>query len=96
MVVLYGWCGGKELLYLQQVLGGAVLIILSLLCCSPFSHPLSSPLIALLSLFSLSQRTQNIKKYIYMYIYGKCPKILYTKVPDKMAYANSVDPERAV
>ena len=26
--------------------------------------------------------------------YGKCPKILYTKVSDKMAYANSLDPEQ--
>ena len=24
--------------------------------------------------------------------YSKCPKILYTKVSDKMAYANSADP----
>ena len=26
--------------------------------------------------------------------YGKCPKILYTKSSDKMAYANSVDPDQ--
>ena len=26
--------------------------------------------------------------------YGKCPKILYTKVPDKKAYANSADPDQ--
>ena len=26
--------------------------------------------------------------------YGKCPKISYTKVSDKMAYANSVDPDQ--
>ena len=26
--------------------------------------------------------------------YGKCPKILYTKVANKMAYANSVDPDQ--
>ena len=26
-------------------------------------------------------------------IYGKCPKILNTKVSDKMTYANSVDPD---
>ena len=26
--------------------------------------------------------------------YGKCPKILNTKVSDKMAYANSVDPDQ--
>ena len=25
--------------------------------------------------------------------YGKCPKILKTKVSDKMTYANSADPE---
>ena len=28
--------------------------------------------------------------------YGRCPKILYTKVPDKMAYANIVDPDQIV
>ena len=26
--------------------------------------------------------------------YGKCPKILNTKVSDKMAYANSADPDQ--
>ena len=26
--------------------------------------------------------------------YGKIPKILYTKVSDKMAYANTVDPDQ--
>ena len=26
--------------------------------------------------------------------YGKCPIILYTKVADKIAYANSVDPDQ--
>ena len=26
--------------------------------------------------------------------YGKCPKILNTKVSDKMTYANSVDPDQ--
>ena len=26
--------------------------------------------------------------------YGKCPKISYTKIADKMAYANSVDPDQ--
>ena len=30
-----------------------------------------------------------------MYKYGKCPKILYSKVSDKMAYANSADPNPA-
>ena len=30
----------------------------------------------------------------YFMIYGKCPKILYGKVSDKMAYANSVDPDQ--
>ena len=25
--------------------------------------------------------------------YGKCPKILYIKVADKMAYANCADPD---
>ena len=26
--------------------------------------------------------------------YAKCPKILYTKVSDKMTYANSADPDQ--
>ena len=26
--------------------------------------------------------------------YGKCPKILYTKLSDKRAYANSADPDQ--
>ena len=26
--------------------------------------------------------------------YGKCPKISYTKMSDKMAYANSADPDQ--
>ena len=29
-----------------------------------------------------------------MYLAGKCPKIPYTKVSDKMAYANSADPDQ--
>ena len=28
--------------------------------------------------------------------YGKCPKISYTKVANKMAYANSADPHQTV
>ena len=32
--------------------------------------------------------------YMCRYIYGKCPVILYTKVSDKVAYANSVDPDQ--
>ena len=27
-------------------------------------------------------------------MYSKCPKILYTKESDKMAYANSADPDQ--
>ena len=27
-------------------------------------------------------------------IYGKCPKILHTKVSDKMAYENSAEPDQ--
>ena len=27
-------------------------------------------------------------------MYGKCPRILYTKVSDKTAYVNSVDPDQ--
>ena len=29
-------------------------------------------------------------------IYGKCPKILYTKLSDKMKYANSVDSDQTL
>ena len=32
--------------------------------------------------------------FIIYIIYGKCPKILCTKVADKTAYANSVDPDQ--
>ena len=28
------------------------------------------------------------------FAYGKCPKISYTKVSDKMEYANSADPDQ--
>ena len=28
--------------------------------------------------------------------YGKCPKILYTNISDRMAYANNVDPDQTV
>ena len=31
---------------------------------------------------------------MYLVTYGKCPKISYTKVSDKMAYANSADPDQ--
>ena len=31
---------------------------------------------------------------IHLSKYGKCPKISYTKVADKMAYANSADPDQ--
>ena len=27
-------------------------------------------------------------------VYSKCPKILYTKDPDKIVYANSIDPDQ--
>ena len=29
-------------------------------------------------------------------MYSECPKISYTKVTDKMAYANSADPDQSV
>ena len=35
---------------------------------------------------------QSIPKGSLGVIYGKCPKISYTKVSDKVAYANSADP----
>ena len=33
----------------------------------------------------------NVSKYLD---YRKCPKISYTKVSDKMTYANSADPDQ--
>ena len=37
---------------------------------------------------------QIVKPVYSKRYYGKCPKILYTKISDKMAYANSVDPNQ--
>ena len=31
-----------------------------------------------------------------MDIMVKCPKLLYTKISDKLAYANSADPDKTV
>ena len=36
----------------------------------------------------------NLIRNLYSVIYCKCPKILYTKMADKMAYANSADPDQ--
>ena len=30
----------------------------------------------------------------HIHRYGRCPKISYTKVSDKMAYANSANPDQ--
>ena len=35
-----------------------------------------------------------ITKLLLKKTYGNCPKILYTVVSDKMAYANNVDPDQ--
>ena len=32
--------------------------------------------------------------YVSLSIYGKCPKISYTKVSNKIAYTNSEDPDQ--
>ena len=32
--------------------------------------------------------------YIFVFGYGKCPKILNTKVADEMTYKNSADPDQ--
>ena len=42
--------------------------------------------------FIFQKPSTNIKHDQAMY--GKCPKILYTKVPNKMACANSADPDQ--
>ena len=31
---------------------------------------------------------------VKVFRYSKCPKVLYTKVSDKMAYANHIDPDQ--
>ena len=31
---------------------------------------------------------------LQIHVYSKCPKILYTKVADKISYANSVVPDQ--
>ena len=41
--------------------------------------------------------SQNTRRGVGEHVdthYGKCPKISYTKVSDKMAYANSADPDQ--
>ena len=32
--------------------------------------------------------------FLQIFMYGKCPKILYTSVSDKIVYANSSDPDQ--
>ena len=41
------------------------------------------------------KKKQQLVEFFTQYAkcYSKCPKISYTKVSDKMAYANSADPE---
>ena len=49
-------------------------------------------------LFSLDidlRNRENKQQWKFLSLqYGKCPKILYTKVSDKMAYVNSADPDQ--
>ena len=40
------------------------------------------------------EANKNVPDHGPCCIYGKCPKISYTKVSDKKAYANSVDPDQ--
>ena len=40
------------------------------------------------------QLSQTVSLFKISYIYGKCPKFSYDKVSDKMAYANSADPDQ--
>ena len=42
----------------------------------------------------MKQRGMHKQTLNFFLKYGKCPKILYTKVADKMAYANSADPDQ--
>ena len=45
-------------------------------------------------------KSKRINAFLYtnqcIFVYDKFPKISYSKVADKMAYANNADPERAV
>ena len=43
--------------------------------------------------FWLKKKQQHKKKHSYVICYGKCPKISYTKVSDKISHTNSVDPD---
>ena len=55
-----------------------------------------------LNISSLILVGADIKKYMRNWVftenqvYCKCPKNLYTKVSDKMAYANSADPDQGL
>ena len=40
------------------------------------------------------KKLQKNKHLILIFGYGKCPKISYTKVSDKMALANNADPDQ--
>ena len=39
-------------------------------------------------------QTRGISRFFFFSLYGKCPKILYTKSSNRMAYANNVDPDQ--
>ena len=39
---------------------------------------------------------KTIRSPLSWNIYGKCPKISYTNITNKMAYANSPDPDQIV
>ena len=50
----------------------------------------------LLRLFSEKVKTKCVSYFATKSCceHGKCPKFLYTKIADKMAYANSADPDQ--
>ena len=47
------------------------------------------------TILTISTETDRPKQTVFTQIrYGKCPKILYTKVADKVSYANSLDSDQ--
>ena len=42
----------------------------------------------------MDKMQEHDQMWVSKYMHDKCPKISYTKVSDKMAYANSADPDQ--
>ena len=66
-----------------------------------YKHPAKALLMSIHNLFPWRNNKKNLSGHPFLYssvlsnmYYGKCLKILYTKVSDKTAYANSADPDQ--